>query len=99
MQTPALKQLMGAYFHEDFNEVHGCAWQTVDAFLDTEPEEADALLEEIADVLSHVPDDAETERYLARLSCHFWPGPKQGGYRGWLAAVAAYVSSRTGTAT
>lgn len=97
MQTPALERLMGAYFHQDFTETHGGPWQTISAFLSGEPGLAVSLSREIEMVLRALPTEDDVERYLDELGCEYWPGPAEGGYRGWLAAVAAYVSARTGS--
>jgi hypothetical protein len=93
MNTPALEHLMGAYFHQDFHDLYGGVWQTLEAFVIDSPDEAARLPEEIALALSaHSSDDA-LERYLDQLGCEYRPQPGDGGYRGWLEEIARRVSA------
>ena len=93
MNTPALEHLMGAYFHQDFHDLYGGAWQTLEAFAADSPDEATRLPAEIAFVLSaHSSDDA-LEGYLDELGCEYRPQPGEGGYRGWLEEIARRVSA------
>lgn len=84
MQTPALEQLMGAYFHQDFHDDYGDIWGTVDAFTAEEPKLASALPDEIAQVLARFPLEAEVDSYLESLGSSVYLDQADGGYRGWL---------------
>jgi hypothetical protein len=91
MNTPALAHLMGAYFHQDFHDLYGGVWQTLDAFTSDAPEEAAQLPEEIA-LLVNTHSDQEIELYLDRLGCEYRPQESEGGYRGWLSDIARRAS-------
>lgn len=95
MDTPTLKHLMGAYFHQDFEEVDGGAQQALSAFLADGPDKAAALLREIADVLHRFPAEADVDTFLTGLGCAYWAPPEEGGYRGWLTDIAAYVAAQS----
>jgi hypothetical protein len=95
MQTPALKHLMSGYFHQDFGLVHGSPSDTVSAFARDSPEEAADLPEEIAWVLAEFQVEDQVERYLDQLGCEYFASPDDGGYRGWLAAIAEQVRTAT----
>ena len=95
MQTPELRQLMAAYFHQDFMDVHGGVWEAVDAFVRVDPGRAGALLSEIELVLRELPTEPEVDMYLDQLGCEYWAPPEEGGYRGWLTEIARRVAAAT----
>ena len=95
METPLLKRLLRAYFHQDFFEVHGGVWETVDAFVADDPEGASLLPAEIVWVLDHYPSENEVDLYLDELGCQYGPQPGDGGYRGWLTEIARRVTEAT----
>ena len=95
MDNPELKKLMAAYFHQDFDEVHGGVWETVDAYVRADPVRASLLPAEIDRVLQELPTEDEVDRYLDGLGCQYLAAPEDGGYRGWLTEIARRVSEAT----
>ncbi|GAB3778980.1 contact-dependent growth inhibition system immunity protein [Nocardioides ungokensis] len=98
MEAELLRQLMAAYFHEDFQDVYGGVWETIDAFVADDPAESVLLPDEIAAVLAEFPTEEATAGYVISLGCCYQPQPNDGGYRGWLAEIARRVSSAVGGA-
>lgn len=94
MTTPALHRLMGTYFHQDWDIFGSTHMEVVDRFGIDEPELAAALPAEIDHVLSTVHDEAGLGDYLDSLGCDVWADPDSGGYRQWLAHIAAHVRQR-----
>ena len=45
MSTPGLDYLLGTYFHQDFRLVNGGVWETVEAFIGDDPDDASSYLE------------------------------------------------------
>ena len=88
MNTPALEHLMGAYFHQDFHDLYGGVWKTLEAFTAASPDEAARLPDEITRLLVSHPSDQAIEEYLDRLGCEYRPPVDSGGYRGWLEEIA-----------
>ena len=93
MRTPALKRLMSAYFHQDFHDAYGGVWEAIDAFISDLPEEAARAPEEIDWVLKHFDSEDAVDDYLDGLGCDYFARPEDGGYRGWLEAIARRVDS------
>ncbi len=89
METPALKQLMGAYLHQDYGLV-GDIPENVDAFMADEPDLARRLPEEVAWALQVNPDEEALDAFVSSLGCQAPPG--EGGYRHLLGEIAAQVS-------
>ena len=86
-QSPALEYLLGTYFHQDFRLEHGGVWQTVEAFLAENPDDATALPGEIDAVLGALPD-ADLPRLFAEFGSDFAPTAEIGGHRGFLVELA-----------
>ena len=86
METPALDQLLGAYFHQDWR-LDGTESEIVATFVADEPDLAAVLPQEVDALLSSVADDAELGRLLFDKGSYHVPGPEQGGHRAWLAEV------------
>ncbi|GAA2147094.1 hypothetical protein GCM10009844_23970 [Nocardioides koreensis] len=95
MQTPALRQLMSAYLHQDYDLI-GDVWENVDAFVTESPDLAVLLPGEVAWTLANYPDEAELERFVDTLGCQLGPLDDEGGYRGWLTEIARRVAAATG---
>lgn len=95
MKTPRLKEMMGAYFHEDFFEVHGGVWETVDAYVTDDPIDASKLPNEIDWTLEQYPDEQDLRKYVRGLGCSYRVQPEDGGYRGWLTEIARRVTEAT----
>ena len=95
MNTPALEQLMGAYFHQDWYDEFGDEWEAVDAFVAGSPSHVNNLLAEIQNLLSNADSETALEAYLDSLGCEYTPTAEQGGYRGWLSEIARRVAAAT----
>lgn len=93
MRTPALKRLMSAYFHQDFHDAYGGVWEAIDAFISELPEEAARTPDEIKWVLGHFETETAVEKYLDELGCDYYVRQEDGGYRGWLDAIARRVDA------
>lgn len=94
MKRPAVDTLMKAYFHQDFDEVYGGMWETVDAFVDDDPRNAARVLAEIPELLSLYSTDEQLEHYLDSLGCMYRFEDHDGGSRQWLLEVADRVHAR-----
>lgn len=89
MQTPALNHLLGVYFHEDW-DLEGTEEQVLDEFVHDEPDLGAALPDEIERLLIAFPRDTDLAQHLEAKGCYYAPDGG-GGYRAWLADVAAHV--------
>ncbi len=96
MKTPALRHLMGAYFHQDFFVSYGGVWETLEQFTRDAPEEAELLPREIGLVLDTHATEAEVEAFLNELGCEYLVQPDDGGYRGWLTEIARRIRAAAG---
>ena len=94
-KTPALAYLLGTYFHQDFRLVHGGVWETVDAFLLENPEDAGALPAEIQSVLRSRAEDLPA--LFEEFGSEFAPTANDGGHRGFLVELARRVETRSAT--
>ena len=88
MHTPALEDLMGGYFHQDWDTYGETHMAVVDQFILDDPDLAAALPAEILQVLSETPDDAQLEVLLHAMGCETYPQPRELGYRRWLSTIA-----------
>lgn len=93
MRTPALEQLMGAYFHQDWELFGSTHMEVVDYFVEDDPDLAATLPAEIALVLERLPSDTAVHQYLDSLGCQILIRSED-GYREWLADIAARVQER-----
>jgi hypothetical protein len=90
METPMLRQLMGAYFHQDWFDEHDDEWATVDDFLAHEPG-AVRVADEIDHVLGRAQSELEVREFLRSLGSHYTLEDDTGSYRTWLTQLAAYA--------
>lgn len=99
MDTPMLSQLVGAYFHPEW-AYDADEDTTVRLFLAEEPGST-AVTAEIEWVLAAMPREDAVREYLLELGSYYTPKPDEGGYRGWLASIAARARDfeRGGTAS
>lgn len=99
MDTPMLSQLMGAYFHPEW-AYDADEDATVRLFLAEEPGST-GVISEIEQVLAAMPSEDEVRTYLFSLGSYFTPTADEGGYRDWLASIAARARDfeRGGTAS
>ena len=97
LSTPALKQLSGAYYHQDWMLLEEDEWGVLEDFLDHEPSLAPLLAHEIDDVLDQFDSDDEVRDYLFALGSCYTTTAEDGGYRGWLAEVGRRSRSAAST--
>lgn len=91
METPALRELMGTYFHQDWDLFGHDHMAVVDQFIVDHPDLAARLVHDIDQVLAAVKDDADLESLLDGLGCEVLPD-RPGGYRTWLGVIARQAS-------
>ncbi len=95
-QTPALYELMGAYFHQDWALDAADEWTVVDSFVDGEPDLAPLLPAEVEWALTHFTSETDLKRYiLDDLGAGYladWNGTT---YREWLTQIADRVRKAT----
>jgi hypothetical protein len=95
---PSLRQLMGAYFHQDW-DLSGPGWRDVIAeyVADEGPEAARLAADEIAILLRDTPDDGELRRIvLDALDCCYLPEPGGLTMRAWLTEMLHALSAGAG---
>lgn len=94
-ELPALAQLMGAYFHQDWDLDSPDEWAVLEMFIAGEPALASALPDEIDSVLAAGPDEDQLkELVIDRLGGSFLADWDGGTYRGWLAEIASRARTR-----
>jgi hypothetical protein len=93
MSTPALKHLLGAYLHPDWQMDYADSLAAVTDFARSEPGSAPKLRAEITALLSQVTIESELQEYLlTELSSTYLPvGDGWSGPREWLLAAADRV--------
>lgn len=84
----ALDQLMGAYLHQDYDLFGPTPLAAVDTFVRDEPELGSRLPGEISDLLRALPSETAIKAALEGMGCQIVPSTADGGYRGWLEAIA-----------
>jgi hypothetical protein len=89
----AIETLMKAYFHQDFREVHGGVWETVDAFVRDNPRNASRVIEEVPELLKSLPTDEQVDYWLDSLGCEYRFENHEGGSRQWLREIASRVQA------
>jgi hypothetical protein len=96
---PALDQLMGAYFHQDWEDEAADEWAVLDLFVAGEPDTAELLPGEINHVLTQLQSEAELKHLvIEELGGSFLADWDGGTYRGWLTQIADRVRQATGPA-
>ena len=95
MDTPALRQLMGAYFHQDWFEEHGDPWATLEDFVHGERALVPSLRPEIDETLRRFDNEEDLAGFLRSLGCSYTAPPGTGGYRAWLEEIARRVRTAT----
>lgn len=92
---PALAQLMGCYFHQDF-DIYGTIDDNVDVFVISErPELTGQVPDEVEQALREFHSEAELDAFVERLGSDVIPHDGE-GYRAWLGELARLI--RTGEA-
>ncbi len=96
MSTPALKLLLGAYFHQDWFEEYGGEAAAVAAFIQESPTLAQQLPAEVEELIRSVGGDNEAiASVLADMGCEFQVQDDE-TYSGWLRDVARRVREAQG---
>jgi hypothetical protein len=93
MRTPALKLLLGAYFHQDWFDEFADEDAAVDAFVKGEPHLRGQLQAEIDDLVANM-DEAQLQTYLESIGCEYLPSEAM-GYRGWIGQIATHLRAAT----
>ncbi len=94
METPSLKHLMAAYFHQDF-DIHGGPWDVADLFFQEEPVLTASLPAEIAWATSKFSSDEELKGFLDDLGNHFAADRVGTTYHMWLREIARRAHAQT----
>ena len=87
----ALKYLMGAYFHQDWDVDGGNASDTVASFLNERPALVSACAEDIDLLLTQKLPEGELAERLIAWGCDFRAGDTDEDYRVWLAGISAQI--------
>ena len=98
MDTPALYQLMGAYFHQDW-DLDGTEDQVIDAFLAGEPQFASLVAGEIETVLRAHPTERHLEQLLDDLGGSYRPDSTMGSYQEFLTRIVERARSTSAGGT
>jgi hypothetical protein len=93
--VPGLDQLMGAYFHQDW-DMDGDEWDVLALFIKDEPDLAASMPAEIERTLATYPGESDVKAFfvdeLGGCFAADWDG---GTYREWLTQIAARVRAAT----
>ena len=96
MDLPALTQLMGAYYHQDWDLDYDDDESTIRAFVAETPDLAGVLGRDITKALMASPSDVDAAALLHSLGCQVDPSPSsRGSHRAWLAELAALTQEAT----
>jgi hypothetical protein len=96
--APALDQLMGAYFHQDWEYEADDTMGIVDLFVQGEPVLAPLLPREIDDILATYQSEAELKTLVIDDLGGYYLADWDGGtYRAWLQQIADRVRAATAT--
>ena len=94
--APALRQLSGAYFHQDWFEEYGGEAAAVAAFIEESPTVAPLLPAEVEELISSVRGDEQAvSAVLDNMGCEFQVQDDE-TYTGWLRDVARRVREAQG---
>ncbi|MDF1604059.1 contact-dependent growth inhibition system immunity protein [Nocardioides sp. YIM 152315] len=92
-KTPALWNLVGIYFNQDWPEDYGSEEASINAFLEDFARERVELQNELKWILDHFHDEDELAAYLDAQGSEYLPPKELGGYRGWLIRILEQVRS------
>ena len=98
----ALKYLMGAYFHQDWDMDGGQVSDTVASFLNERPALVSACAAEIDLLLAQELAEGELRDQLGAWGCDFRAGDSDEDYRLWLTQISKQIRaflSAAGTST
>lgn len=80
----AVKYLMGAYFHQDWDMDGGQVSDTVRAFLSERRELVSACADQIDELLAKEQPEGELTAQLEAWGCDYYAGESDDDYRNWL---------------
>jgi len=86
VETPALRLLMGAYFHQDWYH-DGSEEEVVELFVQQNARLVPRLVEDVDAILAASRNEAETEAAVVALGPDYDPASRYGGYRAWLQEI------------
>ena len=90
-----LRQLMAAYFHQDWSDEYGGSWQAaVEDFARREPSRVEGAATEVATLLRTTHNDVELVEALDALGSFYWAGDDPAMYRAWLEEILAQMTNR-----
>jgi hypothetical protein len=93
-ETPALQQLLTAYFHEDWRMDRRTYAEVVREFIDSEPRElVSAAGAEARALLAQPVTDETLEHSLANVGCYFYLPAAGLPARAWLSEVASLLDA------
>ena len=91
-----LRQLMAAYFHQDWYDEYGGSWEAaVDDFARREPSRVDGATTEIATLMRTTHSGAEMVQALAALGNFYWAGDDADSYSEWLRSIKTRLERET----
>lgn len=92
---PGLQLLLQGYLNQDWPEEYQDPWAAVADFVQSEPEAAAVLVQEIWAAILNAGSDAELEQLVSRdLGSGYLPPADGWSYLSWLVEVARYVGRR-----
>ena len=83
----AVEQLMGAYFHQDWDIDGGRVSDTVAAFLDEGRDMVAAAADQIDDLMAMDLPEGSLASLLDGMGCQYYAGDTDEDYRRWLREV------------
>lgn len=87
-----LRQLMAAYFHQDWWDEYDGAWRLAVAdFARRAPERVPALEREIASLLDERPTDAQVSQLLDEMGNYRHPGDEPDAHIAWLVDIRSLL--------
>ncbi|MFO1173614.1 MAG: contact-dependent growth inhibition system immunity protein [Paracoccaceae bacterium] len=90
-----LRQLFGAYFHEDWADEFGTTENVVAAFMRKEPAEVVAgARRNLSMFIETGYTDQEIDKLLQELGCYYYCDPNHSTYFRWLQGVLEIMSTQ-----
>lgn len=87
-----LRQLLAAYFHQDWHDEYDGSWESaVDDFVRRESDRAPGARDEISQLLAEGGSEGALPNTLDCLGSYYWAGDEPRDYRDWLLAVKARI--------
>ena len=88
----ALKYLMGAYFHQDYDMDGGTSADTVRSFTHERTDLVQSCVADIDALLAQSLPEGELRSTLHGWGCDYYPGDSDQAHRDWLSAVRAQLT-------